>query len=133
MEYKKGSVLKRRIYAVYSHMGIFDGRQVYHFHKKGKRFSIVHTDLQDFADGKKVTVHLEPEDDRHAEKIIERAREAYGNKKWDNNYSLGFLNCEDFVGYCYGRGRGVKGAATSFTHNSDISDGFCALIYIVFH
>jgi len=106
MEFKKGSVLKRKIYGIYHHMGIYcNENQVYHFNKTGRSTSIVCTSLVDFAGGKKVSVHLEPEDDKHAEEIIKRAEAAFRNKKWDGNYSLLFLNCEDFVASCYGRGQ----------------------------
>jgi len=106
MEFKKGSVLKRKIYGIYHHMGIFcNENQVYHFNKTGKSTSIVCTSLVDFANGRAVSVHLEPEDEKHADEIIGRAEGTFRNKRWDNNYSLLFLNCEDFCAYCYGAGQ----------------------------
>jgi len=105
MKYKTGSILKRKIYAVYSHMGIYDGRKVFHYHKQGKNFSIIYTSLKEFGDEKDVAVHLEPENSEHARDIIKRAMEAYRNGKWTNRYSLVLRNCEDFCAYCYGRGR----------------------------
>ena len=104
MEFKRGSILKRKIYGIYYHMGIFcNENQVYHFHKTGKGTSIACTSLVDFGNGRKVSVHLEPEDEKHAGEIIDRAEGAFRNKRWSDNYSLLFLNCEDFVAYCYGR------------------------------
>ena len=104
MDYKRGSILQRKIYAIYNHMGIYDGRQVYHYQKSGKSISIVHTSLEAFATGKEVRVHCEPKDAVHAKAILKRAREAYKSKAWTNRYSLWLNNCEDFCASCYGEG-----------------------------
>lgn len=106
MRYKQGVVLKRRIYSIYHHMGIYAGHgAVYHFHKSGKDISIVRTSLKSFANGKKVSVHCEPRDAAHAKAILQRAREAYRNDSWTNRYSVVLRNCEDFCAYCYGKGQ----------------------------
>jgi len=106
MEFKRGSVLKRKIYGVFSHMGIYcNENQVYHFQKTGKKTSVVCTSLADFSNGRDVSVHLEPDNAKHACEIIERAEGALRNKKWDNNYSFLFLNCEDFCIFCHEKGR----------------------------
>lgn len=116
MKIKPGSIIKRQIYGVFWHMGIYIGNgKVVHYHSpKGKHSEGILTQsnakirketLTKFADGKNVYLHAEPIDDKHGKSVVNKAEKFYKNPKdYNGKYNLLTKNCEHFAATCFGDG-----------------------------
>ncbi|MCK9266512.1 lecithin retinol acyltransferase family protein [bacterium] len=107
LKIKKGSIIKRKIwYTLFLyHMGIYLGDDtVIDFDKKrrGTKSSVKKISLKEFGRGKKISVHAEPKNSKHAEEILEIANILLKHDELPGRYLL-FNNCEDFVVKIYGR------------------------------
>ena len=91
------------------HTGIYIGNnQVIHFDGEissdGKSDIIKQSSLQEFMDGKEIKVRETPQSDKHAKKIVKRAKKIMNNpkNKYNGNYGVLFgENCQDFTQDCY--------------------------------
>ena len=116
-EIKPGSIIKRRISGIFWHMGIYIGNnQVIHFHNPelghgvdkgifGKNGATIRMEsLDKFAEKGQVFIHAEPKNKKHAQKVIERAKNFYKNPdEYNGKYNLLTKNCEHFATTCFGR------------------------------
>ncbi len=98
-----GTILKRPLFLGCNHLGVYVGNnKVINYHITGKNAHIIEEDIEDFADGLTITIHLSPKDEAHAKKIVDTARRIMNNKKWDTTSHKWFsFNCEDFVKRCW--------------------------------
>jgi|LSQX01.1.fsa_nt_gb hypothetical protein len=105
-----GSIIKRRIYGVVWHMGIYvgDGKVIHYHNPKDDKLDQSSTKirketLKKFANGKAVFIHAEPKSAKHSKEIVKKAETFYRNPKdYNGKYNFVFNNCEDFTSACFG-------------------------------
>jgi hypothetical protein len=111
MKIKYGSEIQRPTDTIISvkHTGIYIGNgEVIHFNVDsstgGDPETVEKCSLEEFAQGKEVTIREEPHNEEHGNKIVKRAKKIMrnANNKYNNNYGLFFgKNCEDFTEDCF--------------------------------
>jgi len=102
----KGSIVQREVEGIFGlfavHTGIVteDGR-VIHFNDETEEVEEV--DFCEFANGQEVEIRNSPEDDEHANRVVERAREIMEDDDNDYNGQYNFMlnNCQDFTKDCF--------------------------------
>ena len=105
-----GSIIKRKIYGVVWHMGIYvgDGKVVHYHNPKDDKLDQSSTkirkeSLTKFANGKAVFIHAEPRNAKHSKETVKKAETFYRNPKdYNGKYNFVFNNCEDFTSACFG-------------------------------
>ena len=118
--YDYGTVLQRpltgRLGKLYKPVGIYIGRgQVIHFNGmgpgEGEDARLLRDSLEDFADGQKISVRLQPVSEQHGRAIVREARrlKRSSSNRWDHRYNFAFRNCEDFCRHCYREGLDAVG------------------------
>jgi hypothetical protein len=90
------------------HVAIYLGNGlVIHFNgeTKGNRNAVVRIDsLEEFANGRPVSVHGAPKNERHGEATCREARRLHDLGQangWNYLYNFALHNCEDFCNHCY--------------------------------
>jgi len=103
---KKGSIIQREVEGIFGTVAVHTGivtewYSVIHFNDEDE--VVEEIEFCEFAKGKEVKIRKYPEDDEHANRVVERARKIMedNNNKYNGNYNFVLNNCQDFTKDCF--------------------------------